>query len=85
MELSGPSTASVSMHSIRASYLDRSIYSTGVAPAGPATKYHCAECVGGAFDGERERDAQVAWALVRIAFWMAVAGVMHWRGVYLAL
>ena len=57
----------------------------GVAPAGPATKYHCAECVGGAFDGERERDAQVAWALVRIAFWMAVAGVMHWRGVYLAL
>jgi hypothetical protein len=45
----------------------------------------CSICVGGAFEGKHERHAQLGWTVARIIFWMAVAGLMHWRRWYWAL
>lgn len=45
----------------------------------------CSVCTGGAFEGHHERHAQLAWTVVRIFFWIGVAGVLHWRGFYWAV
>ena len=42
-------------------------------------------CGTGAFAGVHEKYAMLVWILCRIAFWIGVAGVLHWRGWYWAL
>ena len=42
-------------------------------------------CHSGAFAGVHEKYAMLVWILCRIAFWIGVAGVLHWRGWYWAL
>lgn len=45
----------------------------------------CSICTGGAFAGHHERHAMLAWTVLRIWFWIGVAGVLHWRGFYWAV
>lgn len=42
-------------------------------------------CIGGMFKDHQQKYAQLLWILSRIAFWIAVAGVLHWRRWYWAL
>jgi hypothetical protein len=42
-------------------------------------------CHGGLFAGHQERWAELLWILLRIGFWIGVAGVLHYRGWYWAL
>eukprot|EP00037_Helgoeca_nana_P015524 m.145079 g.145079 ORF g.145079 m.145079 type:complete len:557 (-) comp23055_c0_seq6:54-1724(-) len=42
-------------------------------------------CHGGLFARQQQRWAQLVWILLRIGFWVVVAGVLHYRGWYWAL
>jgi hypothetical protein len=45
----------------------------------------CSICTLGMFNGYHERYAELLWTLVRITFWVGVAGVLHWRRWYWAV
>ena len=44
-----------------------------------------AMCMGGMFDGHYKKWAALAWILIQIALWFAVAGVLHHYRWYWAL
>lgn len=43
----------------------------------PELHYLTNICHGGLFDGAADRWAQLTWTIVRIAFWVCVAGWLH--------
>jgi hypothetical protein len=45
----------------------------------------CSICTTGLFAGRHERHAQLTWTLLRILFWMGVAGCLHTRRWYWAV
>eukprot|EP00041_Stephanoeca_diplocostata_P037392 m.1411038 g.1411038 ORF g.1411038 m.1411038 type:complete len:352 (-) comp25028_c0_seq4:2574-3629(-) len=45
----------------------------------------CSICDGGIFQGSHERWAMLVWVLLRIAFWVGVAGLLHRHRWYWAL